>query len=1003
MERRTSSLKTPASAVAIEQVLESRYEQLLKWSELLTRGDRGAAREIVHDLCLYFALTKPDFSGIANLDGYLYTCLRHTYLSRLERSSREALRFVSIEDYDSIQLAFAGSVSGISLDIQNDLRNICGYAVWRKDSSKSFSYFILHFFHGYFPREIAGIACLPIAAIYNKLKTSRAELKSYLAAPRVLSITGRETPPAPIQLRAPVSSAELFRELRETVLRAPKTECLPEEELLSHYGASLPSPISCSLLSHIVSCERCLGLVDRHFRRPTLKDRDSLDGFDRALNMNGAGEKGRDKANMQAMLASVRRRRDRLYEHRPEMLSIAVNGRIAAFHDVQGEQSVLSARIDNRESARFVEVFSEQNIRLALLPVGELPPQGSHTLTQHTSLSDGRWLELNLMFDGLGLQGEVVYFDPALALAPQQEPEEVRPLAGQYASDLSSEAPQARRAARLGWIARLFSVVKPSPALAWSIVSACFLLGGAYLAYLHHAAPMNGEAILNRSVSLEAAGLQGNTEHQILQLEETLATGHTVNGTVDLWRDSNNGEYMRRLYDKHHRLIAAVWRGKDGASGSYRIRGNAGVSDEDRRLAANDLWKQDLSSRAFRALAGHELQVKAFHGGYELSSTAAAGNRLQLVSAVLVLDRGLDPASELLRLRGESGLQQVRYVQTKRERRPSSGVPDAVFAPTGMDPNTSEEQEGSPGSSPIRPATVSQLVQLEISALYRLHQLGADIGEPIEISRTPDACILVDGTVPDDARKAEIVSALETLPDRRLLRIRLISQKNARMPTPGAAQIISPSTSVYSVAQLQAPAEEILVEYFATTGLTGKPAKAAAMQFSQEALEHAQRALQQAYALDRLGKDFTSDELQEVNPAIQREWVEMTAEHALTLEHELRALDDQLRKIPSVESTSPPSESEPLTIDSPADFAQAADLLLRATQRLNRDIGSAFASGVSEEANHDPHLLIADAANSIPLHAAAAMADFAARLGAPQGAKDARRSFQGRTPRDRAR
>jgi DNA-directed RNA polymerase specialized sigma24 family protein len=122
---------------------------------VLTRGDTGKAEEIVQELCLYFTLTQPDLTSVANLDGYLYTSLRHIYLSGLARSSREAQHFVSVAEFDSFESALTGSSAGEALQRQNDLRRICGYAVWRKESSKSASYFILHFFHGYGRRKIA--------------------------------------------------------------------------------------------------------------------------------------------------------------------------------------------------------------------------------------------------------------------------------------------------------------------------------------------------------------------------------------------------------------------------------------------------------------------------------------------------------------------------------------------------------------------------------------------------------------------------------------------------------------------------------------------------------------------------------------------------------------------------------------------------------------------------------------------------------------------------------
>ncbi len=169
-------MKNPPFRPRLTSFLASRYSQLLHWGAVLARGDTGKAEEIVQELCLYFTLTQPDLTSVANLDGYLYTSLRHIYLSGLARSSREALHFVSVAEFDSFESALTGNSAGDPLQTQNDLRRICGYAVWRKESSKSASYFILHFFHGYGRREIAELACLPISAIYNKLKIARSEV-----------------------------------------------------------------------------------------------------------------------------------------------------------------------------------------------------------------------------------------------------------------------------------------------------------------------------------------------------------------------------------------------------------------------------------------------------------------------------------------------------------------------------------------------------------------------------------------------------------------------------------------------------------------------------------------------------------------------------------------------------------------------------------------------------------------------------------------------------------
>src|ERR1700733_6844542 len=101
MEQRKTKWREHGPVEQTDQLLASQYGQLLKWALVLTRGDETKAEEVVQEFCLYFTLTRPDLSGVANLDGYLFTCLRHLYLSSLARASRETLHFVSVADFDS--------------------------------------------------------------------------------------------------------------------------------------------------------------------------------------------------------------------------------------------------------------------------------------------------------------------------------------------------------------------------------------------------------------------------------------------------------------------------------------------------------------------------------------------------------------------------------------------------------------------------------------------------------------------------------------------------------------------------------------------------------------------------------------------------------------------------------------------------------------------------------------------------------------------------------------
>ncbi len=175
MEQRDLKWRPPAEAFAADQLLAEPLRAPLQWAMGLARGDTSKAEEIVQEFCLYVTTVKPDLSGVGNLDGYLYTCLRHIYLSSLARASREALR-CQRRGFRFVCFSRVRQPAGDPVQRQNDLRRICTYAVWRKESSKSASYFILHFFHGYGRQEIAELGA---AADFRHLQQaeSRAQPK----------------------------------------------------------------------------------------------------------------------------------------------------------------------------------------------------------------------------------------------------------------------------------------------------------------------------------------------------------------------------------------------------------------------------------------------------------------------------------------------------------------------------------------------------------------------------------------------------------------------------------------------------------------------------------------------------------------------------------------------------------------------------------------------------------------------------------------------------------
>jgi DNA-directed RNA polymerase specialized sigma24 family protein len=941
MKLRNTIRREAAQTREIEQLLAAKYSQLQRWAAVLTRGDSGTAQELVQEFCLYFTLTKPDLTAVADQDGYLYTCLRNIYLSGLARASREALHLVSVADYDSFDFALAANPAGDSLQKQNDLRRICAYAVWRKEQSKSASYFILHFFHGYARREIAEMARLPISAIYNKLKTARDEVKSYLSQSGKLRIVDRHSVPPPRSSWSLLPTADFFTELRQTILSARLGVCLDEAALLAHYASSTPSPIPCALLAHIVSCERCLNSIDSHFRRPALRDREPMDGFGPSSE-NVVSILSPNLKAERSMLASVRKRWSRIKEHRPRTLSIAVNGKIIAFYDVQSQQSTLSARIENPEREQFVEVFSEQDVRLALMPVSELPPQGPHTMTQRVTLSDSRWLELKLTFDGLGLNSQVVYCDPALAPASEMdalwqdtdEPAEPVPMQ-MSAPPASHQEPHLRRAL-VAWVRQLASPL-PRQAAAWALGLVMIFASGGYAAYRY--THPGWRDILARAQAVAEAALPGETLHQTLRIEEAMGPAPgTVLGSVDVWRSADR-RVIWRLYNVHQTLLATSIDSGRGAIADH-YESDASITVKEREMAASGVWRTDLSSTSFDTRDGAVAEAVRASSGFEV--TQREGGRNGVLSRTLVLDRNYKVEAERIRFSTAGGTSDVRLVQTLLRKVRNKDVPAWTF-PQSEQGGVARTPSGSalqhPGST--NPSRDADGANLEVMLLFELFRRNADIGQPIEVTPLTGGRIRMTGTLGDAQLLAAIRKHVAALPQSSRIDFQIRSVKEAATAVHRGTE---PSQELVGSAS-DAPATSLVRDALVARGLKEPALKNAEQEFAASALSHAQAALQHAYALDRLGNILERADGASLDSDSRVKWAQMVDRHSAEASAEFQALRLQLNSVAASSSSIP--SVDVLGIADAAQFVHAtADLRIKA-QSVNEEVVKMFAGSTA--------------------------------------------------------
>ena len=941
--RKFARVNVPSNTV--ERVLCRYYDRLVEWGRVLSRGDQAVAEEIVQDLCLHLTIAQPDLSAVRDLDAYLFICLRNMYTSSLAKVSRERLRVIQVEDYDSVDSAVI-TMSPDDVDAQNELLRICTYAVWRKYSSKSASHFILHFLLGYRRSDVARLARLPVAAIYNKVKEFRSELREHLSSASRVRILSSNAPPEPKFLTTQVTTETLFGEMRSLVFDKEGSGCPPESALLEPYKRSDAAPVSCSELAHLAGCEGCLALVKRFLCFPDHEGPlDGIGGSKRPVRAHTAG--------FNTMMRTVRRRRDQLLERRPDVLAIAVNGRVVAFHKVESAHNSLSSRIDSTSTVQFVEVFDEFGDRLAYLPLNEDPVLArSQEFSQRVFLSDGRRLQLMIRFDGLGTHAEVEYIDPALVAGAGWE------------DGAASEPAKLRELPRLGWLHRWQFTQ-------WAVAGlACLLaalaVGAGVYRHLH---PSWRDVLARSQSSIEAPSAEDAT-HQVIRIEEVgKPDGTVLIAFVDAWQASD-GRSVRRLYDADHQMLATSIRESDGMS-VERPGDRIAETDAERELLQSEVWRTAFTAAGMRAGTQELGEANRIATGFELTLLEPEVSAIQ--SRTFELDRDYHVERERVRLSTAHGTSEFRFVQTSFERVPNRLVPGGIFAlPTEKQGYSLHERQEPfyPGAPQLHAGKAN----LQVQVLYALFNLNADTGEPIDVTAMPDGRIRVQGTIADtkllSAFRARIKSLAEE--DRIVLEVRTVAQASEGTHRPKSV----PEETITGGGE--APAAPFVRATCAKRGLAGEAQLNAETEFSAAALAHAQSALQHAYALDRLGRILSTPDASSLTPDARLQWTQMVKDHSSKARVELQALRAQLNSLGIATPTMSSSLDDPVT--DLAGFVRAAGELRVGAEAVNRQVIDLFAGRAVNIAPVQVQDAIANLLGELPIEEAGQLDSAAARL-----------------------
>ncbi len=926
----------PGDATAHEQLFSERYDRLLRWALHLTGNDRAQAEDLLHDAYIQFTLLRPPLAAIRQLDNYLFGVLRILRVSQLRRAARWPHQPFNIVEYDSAQLGLRLSDPRRQQQLHDELRAVCRYACARKATSKAGSVLLLRFFHGYYPSEIVRLLRTTRKVVDARLLAARREARLYCEAPERLTFLtaparndpARNERSKTVSKLIPALTAEdLLHSLRQEIFAAPSGECFAVREL--YQNASAPA-LTTAQLSHLVSCPACLDEANALLELPPLAARHphdvlGMDTRNRAQqkdNDDDDNDEGNGNTNLTRTAEADARE---TFEHRPRELRIALNGVLqssqminAAFSEQMlvlsvGQDSILPHTqqaafaqtlyaTEFAESASFIEVFSEQGVRLALLPLPPLAP-----CEQSIALSDERTLTLSLARHADDATLRVCYHDPLFEPLPELNEE---------AAAAPLRAVAVPPAATVGWRERL-TAFWPRPA--WAFAALCLLAVLAALRFWPAAnTTVTAAELLQKSLAAESRlhSDRALVVHRRYQLEVRAAATQRLLAQRQLERWSNAAQTVTHKQS----------------------------SDT---LAPGERWllEQSLANFAARAAqatrARVEEQAENFVLHYEFDNTPSVPGVLQ-AAALTVNKASLRAVSQSWRVNAPPQTLQYDLRETAFERIAAEQAPPHAFMPDADVSVTTAPPIAlnAPNQTDVAPApTAVDLAALEIEARSLLDQADANLGEQISVTRTPDGKLVINALVETDARKTALAQTLAPLSNHPAVTLKLATYAESARQQSRATH--EPAVTQIEAAAASFPAEAELRRYFAAQGVSAAQLDERLTQFANRAQRQAALPLRHARALNTLTRQFSAAELAALAPEAKAKWLRLVRTHAQAAQRETAVLRELLQPVFAADSGNNEGNL-------PDDFNAAVKELLALTAQHDDVVNTAFIASTNE-------------------------------------------------------
>jgi len=286
-------------------------------------------------------------------------------------------------------------------------------------------------------------------------------------------------------------------------------------------------------------------------------------------------------------------------------------------------------------------------------------------------------------------------------------------------------------------------------------------------------------------------------------------------------------------------------------------------------------WQDPLSAKSFQAwrnrLPDKRDEVVSEQDRYRVRTSTDSG---ELASASLDLRAGdLQPMEERLEFRNHDA---VDITELADEAAPESAATRTVEMPANMPPISSPANIPPSAPAPVPEATAGD----ELHVFAALHQLGADLGDPIEVTRNGGK-VLVTGVGIAPSRQREIADMLASQPQ-------IVVHFSEAAPSR-----VKPEREALP-AENNPNTEIRLLQARMAKSIGGR---ATFDQLAAQVLDLSDNMMTRAYALRRLAETFPSEAEAELNAQDLQLLRSLRQEHATALRQQAAEIDRLVKPV----------------------------------------------------------------------------------------------------------